>query len=156
MINVNVKCQNERYVQVYMTCATTPDGNGCDCNVTTYVSNPLSGNNMNGRPNNQPNGLNLRTGYSDFLTMEDYEERFQFAPQRGLCYLPPTAPPREGCEPVFDFQDVAKASARSKANQSLTDDILEKARKYREENGPTTYDLEGASPESREWYYTQV
>ena len=106
----------------------------------------------------QPNGLNLRTGYSDALTIEDYEERFYFAPQNGLCYLPPVAPPREGCEPVFDYQGLAKASVHTKANQLVTNDLVQKSKKYREEHGlpPDSYGLDDVSVESREWYYTQM
>ena len=97
-------------VDVHMKCATNPTGDGCDCNVTSHASNPLSGNNANERSNSDPNGLNLRVGYDDSLTLSDYEEHFKFAPQDGLCYLPPVAPPRPGCEPVFEYAGLARGS----------------------------------------------
>ena len=59
-------------IETHMSCATTADGGGCGCNITTYASNPLSGNRMYGpyTPNDTPLGINTRVGYDDSLTLE--------------------------------------------------------------------------------------
>ena len=59
-------------VDTHMSCATTAEGDGCDCNITTHASNSLGGdtNYPPYRANNEPLGINTRAGYNDALTLQ--------------------------------------------------------------------------------------
>ena len=75
-------------VDNYMSCATTEDGNGCNCNISTRAHNPLAGHNWwpkdygvnSWDSNNDPNGLNTHTFFNDQLSTQDYEEYFTHPP----------------------------------------------------------------------------
>ena len=72
-----------------MNCATTEDGNGCNCNISARAYNPLGGRQwydelIDGVEvpayNDDPNGLNTRTFFNEGLTQQDYLEYFMTPP----------------------------------------------------------------------------
>ena len=76
-------------VDNYMNCATTEDGNGCNCNISARAHNPLSGKQWYDElndgvevpaSNNDPNGLNTHTFFNDELSPQDYLEYFMTPP----------------------------------------------------------------------------
>ena len=73
-----------------MNCATTVDGNGCNCNISARAHNPLSGRQwyddiIDGVSvpayNDDLIGLNTRTFFNDELTPQDYLEYFMNPPR---------------------------------------------------------------------------
>lgn len=89
--------------KVYMSCATTDDGQGCGCNITSSVTNSLAGGGEYNGFMNKPFGLNQKIGYDDSLTMQDYYKYYNAHPHFGMCYMPPVAPPRRGCSPTWNY-----------------------------------------------------
>ena len=59
-------------VSTHMSCATTEDGGGCDCNITTHASNDLAGDvqYFPYHANDVPLGINTGIGYKDTLTLQ--------------------------------------------------------------------------------------
>ena len=102
------------YAKMYMGCAATIDSDGqptgCYCNITSQITNALGGwtsgpgggaTNLHG--NSFPNGLDLGIGYSPSLTIQDFVNYYAIYPHKGICYLPPVAPPRPGCSPTWNY-----------------------------------------------------
>ena len=64
-------------VNTHMSCGTTADGGGCNCNITTHASNSLGGDATYPpyTPNDTPLGVNTGIGYNDAITLEVGDSR---------------------------------------------------------------------------------
>ena len=96
------------YANVHMDCTTADDGQGCGCVVTSQVTNSLGGyamslNSQGQMSNTVPNGLDTGIGYSTTVTPHDSAVFYSGYPHKGVCYIPPVAPPRKGCSPTWNY-----------------------------------------------------